>query len=72
MTGWWAASSISTVSTTQSDLSGSFGDCRERPAVGGYFSFAIFNSPVSALKTSHFGPLSLVRKFPFLAALRGW
>ena len=53
--------------TTQSGRSGFFGDCRERSATGGYFSFAVFNSPVSALNSSHFGPLSPVRKFPFLA-----
>ena len=62
--------SIPVVPTTQSGLSGFFGDCRESPAIGGYFSSAILNSPVSALKSSHFGPVSLVRKFPFLAALR--
>ena len=68
MTAWWAASSISAVSTTQSGPSGFSGDCRERPAIGGYFSSVILNSPVSALKSSHFDPQSLVRKFPFLTA----
>jgi hypothetical protein len=68
MTAWWAPSSIPTVSTTQSGLSGFSGDCRERPAIGGYFSSAIFDSLVSTLKSSHFGPVSLVRKFPFLAS----
>jgi hypothetical protein len=67
VTAWWAASSISAVSTTQSGLSGFFGDCQERRAIGRYFSSSILNTPVSSFRPNDFGPQSLVRKFPFLA-----
>jgi hypothetical protein len=69
VTAWWAASSISTVSTTQSVISGFAGDFRERPAIGGYFLSLFSRSPSLRADSGHFGPQSPVQKFPFLGDL---
>ena len=70
MTAWWAASfDPSCLHHPVWPFRTFFGDCRERPAIGGYFSSVFLNCPVSALQSSDFGPPSLVRKFPFLGGM---
>jgi hypothetical protein len=51
MTAWWAASfDPSCLHHPVWPFRTFFGDCRERPAIGGYFSSVFLNCPVSALQ----------------------
>ena len=64
MTAWGVGSLVQMVSTTQSGLSDFFGDCRERPAIGGYFSSVFLNCPVSILQIQRFRPFVFGPQIP--------